>query len=121
MGSGQVTGRMSFAGTWVQRMSGAGLSCRDFLVRAGLVLVLSLSVASVVVNPYAEVAVTLDGDDVAELAFVIAPQLISDASVARVSTDQIPDFRFDDLRAERLASSHDWRVDSVVKARGPPA
>ena len=33
----------------------------------------------------------------------------------------VPDFRLDDLRAERQASSHDWRVAPVFEARGPPA
>ena len=33
----------------------------------------------------------------------------------------VPDFHFDDLRAERQASSHNWRVAPVFEARGPPA
>ena len=112
---------MSFAMACMQRMSGAGLSCRGFLARVAFALVLSLSVASFIADPYTDIVMAADAGDVLDSALVFTPVENSGAPAQRVASGRVPDFRFDDLRAERLASSHDWCVPCVVQARGPPA
>ena len=85
-----------------------------------VVLFLSLSAASVIADPYAEVAMVTDVDGAVDLAFFLAPGPDAGPLATCAVTDRVPDLRFDDLRAERLAASHDWRVACVVQARGPP-
>ena len=113
-------GRMSFARTRMQRMCEAGLSCRGLIARVAVVLFLSLSAVSVIADPHADVAVVTDFDDALDLAVFLAPGPVSGSLATRASVDRVPDLRFDDLRAERLESSHDWRVAFAVQARGPP-
>ena len=111
---------MSFTRTWMRRLSVAGLSCRDLVMRVAVVLVLSVSVASAIADPLAQVAVAADMDDLGKMAFTFTPDLDpEDAMIPRV-VGAVPDFRFDDQRAERLASSHEWRVSFAFEARGPP-
>ena len=102
-------------------MNGADLSCRALLLRVAVVLLLSACVASAVAEPFVDVAMSTDLDDTAEVVVVAVADTASAANVAREASDKVPDFHFDDLRAERLASSHNWRVACVFEARGPPA
>ena len=78
------------------------MSGRALLMRVSMGLVLSVVVISAVVDPFAQPA-TFCVDHVGPLAIA-----------------KVPDFRFDDLRAARQASSHDWRVACAFEARGPP-
>ena len=101
-------------------MSVAGSSCRDLLIRVAVVLVLSVSVVSAIADPLAQIAVASDVDEAGKVTFVFTPDLDPEgANVPRVAS-RVPDFRFDDLRAARQASSHDWRVACAFEARGPP-
>ncbi len=101
-------------------MSVAGLSCRDLVMRIAVVLVLSVSVVTSIANPLEQPAVAADVDDVGKMAFAFTPDLDpEDATIPQI-VGAIPDFRFDDQRAERLASSHEWRVSFAFEARGPP-
>jgi hypothetical protein len=104
----------------MRRASAAGGSCRDFLLRAFVVLLLSVAVASAIADPLAPTAVATDMDDAGKIAFAFTPDLDPEEAVVVHVTDMIPDFRFDDLRAERMASSHEWRVSFAFEARGPP-
>ena len=112
---------MSFTRTWMRRMSVVGQSCRDLIVRVAVVLVLSVSVISAIADPLAQIAVAADVDDVGKMAFAFTPDLDPDDATIPLVVGPIPDFRFDDQRAERLASSHEWRVSFAFEARGPPA
>jgi len=101
-------------------MSVVGLSCRDLIMRICVVLVLSVSVVSAIADPLAQLAVATDVDDAGKMGFAFTPDLDpEEATVPQIAT-KIPDFRFDDLRAERQASSHEWRVTCAFEARGPP-
>jgi hypothetical protein len=102
-------------------MNGADLFCRDLLVRVAVVLLLSACAASAIAEPFIDVAMSADLIDTDDVACVAAADTASATNVARETSDQVPDFHFDDLRAERLASSHNWRVACVFEARGPPA
>ena len=101
-------------------MSVAGLSCRDLVVRVAVVLVLSVSVVSGIADPLEQPAVATDIDDAGKMAFAFTPDLDPEDATIPLVIGAIPDFRFDDQRAERLASSHDWRVSFAFEARGPP-
>jgi len=111
---------MLFKGTWMGRMSVAGLSCRDFIMRIAIVLALSVSVISAIADPFAQVAVAADVDDPAKMAFAFTPDPDPEDVTLPLLAVGVPDFRFDDQRAERLASSHEWRVSIAFEARGPP-
>ncbi len=111
---------MLFARTLMGRLSVVGLSCRDFALRVAVVLFLSVSVVSAMADPVAQFALATDLDDAAEVVVAITGDLDPEKVAVRLAADKIPDFRFDDLRAERLASSHDWRVSFAFEARGPP-
>ena len=111
---------MSFKGPWMRRMSVAGLSCRDFIMRICVVLVLSVSVVSAIADPLAQLAVAADLDDAGKMAFAFTPDLDPEEATVPQLAERIPDFRYDDLRAERQASSHEWRVACAFEARGPP-
>lgn len=101
-------------------MSVAGLSCRDFIMRIAIVLALSISVVGAIADPLAQIAVAADVDDTVKLTFAFTPDLDpEDATLPQIIVG-VPDFRFDDQRAERLASSHEWRVSFAFEARGPP-
>lgn len=101
-------------------MSVAGLGCRDLMMRVLLVLALSVSVVSAIADPLAQLAVASDVDDASKIAFAFTPDLDPEEAALPEITTKVPDFRFDDLRAERQASSHEWRVACAFEARGPP-
>ena len=104
----------------MRRMSVAGLSCRDLVMRLALVLVLSVSVVTAIADPLAQLAVAADMDDTGKMTFAFTPDLDPEGSIVPQLAAKIPDFRFDDLRAARQASSHEWRVACAFEARGPP-
>ena len=111
---------MSFKGTWMRRMSVVGLSCRELVMRVAIVLALSVSVVSAIADPLAQIAVAADVDDAVKMTFAFTPDLDPEDAALPQLADGVPDFRFDDQRAERLASSHEWRVSFAFEARGPP-
>ena len=111
---------MSFAGPWMRRVSVVGLSCRDLIMRVAVVLVLSVSIVSAIADPLAQLAVATDVDDSGKMTFAFTPDLDPEEATVPHITPKSPDFRFDDLRAERQASSHEWRVTCAFEARGPP-
>ena len=113
-------GRMSFAGTWMRRMSVAGSSCRDLVMRIAVVLALSVCLVSAIADPLPQLAVSADADDAGKMTFAFTPDLDRDEPSVPQVASKVPDFRFDDLRAERQASSHEWRVACAFEARGPP-
>ena len=77
---------MSFTRTWMRRLSVAGLSCRDLVMRVAVVLVLSVSVASAIADPLAQVAVAADMDDLGKMAFTFTPDLDpEDAMIPRAA------------------------------------
>ena len=104
----------------MRRVSVVGLSCRDLVMRICVVLVLSVSVVSAIADPLAQLAVATDVDDAGKFTFAFTPDLDPEEATVPQITTKIPDFRFDDLRAERQASSHEWRVACAFEARGPP-
>jgi hypothetical protein len=104
----------------MMRMSVAGLSCRDLVMRLALVLVLSVSVVTAIADPLAQLAVAADMDDTGKMTFAFTPDLDPEEATVLRFAAKIPDFRFDDLRAARQASSHEWRVACAFEARGPP-
>jgi len=104
----------------MKRMSVAGLACRDLMMRIFVVLALSVSVLSAIADPLAQLAVASDVDDASKIAFAFTPDLDPEEATLPEITTKIPDLRFDDLRAERQASSHEWRVSCAFEARGPP-
>lgn len=101
------------------RKSVAGLSSRDLLMRVAIFLVLSITIVSAVSDPLAQFA-AVEADEVGETVVALTPDLDSGEAIVPQVAATIPDFRFDDLRAARQASSHDWRVPSAFEARGPP-
>ena len=104
----------------MKRMSVAGVACRDLMMRIFVVLALSVSVLSAIADPLAQLAVASDVDDASKIAFAFTPDLDPEEATLPQITPKIPDFRFDDLCAERQASSHEWRVTCAFEARGPP-
>ena len=105
----------------MKRMSVAGLACRDLMMRIFVVFALSVSVLSAIADPLAQLAVASDVDDASKIAFAFTPDLDPEEATLPEITTKIPDLRFDDLRAERQASSHEWRVSCAFEARGPPS
>ena len=97
-----------------------GLACRDLVMRVAVVLVLSVSVVGAIADPLAQIAVAADVDDAGKMAFAFTPDLDPDDAKTPQCVGAVPDFRFDDQRAARLASSHEWRVSFAFEARGPP-
>jgi hypothetical protein len=104
----------------MKRMSVAGLSCRDLVLRVIVVLGVSVAVASAIADPFAQLAVAADLDDAGKMTFPFMPDLDPAQSTVPQVAAKVPDFRFDDLRAARQASSHEWRVACAFEARGPP-
>ena len=104
----------------MRRMSVAGLACRDLMMRLFVVLALSISVVSAIADPLAQLAVASDADDANKMAFAFTPDLDPEEATLPQIAAKIPNFRFDDLCAERQASSHEWRVACAFEARGPP-
>ena len=104
----------------MRRMGVAGFACRDLMMRVFVVLALSISVVSAIADPLAQIAIASDTDDASRMAFAFTPDLDPEEATVPQITSRIPDFRFDDLRAERQASSHEWRVACAFEARGPP-
>ena len=80
----------------------AVLSGRALWMRVSMGLVWYDSVISAAVDPYAQ----------------LSP--VDVVHVGPLAAARVPDFRFDDLRAARQESSHDWRVACAFEARGPP-
>ena len=111
---------MSFAGPWMRQVNVVGLSCRDLLMRICVVLVLSVSVIGAIADPLAQLAVAADVDDLGKMPIAFTPDLDPEEAMVPQMAERVPDFRFDDLRAERQASSHEWRVACAFEARGPP-
>ncbi len=101
-------------------MSVVGSSCRDLFVRTVVVLVLSVCLVSAIADPLAQLAVAADADEAGKMTFAFMPDLDRDGPSIPQVASKVPDFRFDDLRAERQASSHEWRVACAFEARGPP-
>ena len=111
---------MSLTRTWMQQMSVAGLSCREFIMRIAVVLVLSVSILGAMAVPFAQLVVATDADDAGKMTYAFTPDLDPEEAIVPQLAERTPDFRYDDLRAARQASSHEWRVASAFEARGPP-
>jgi hypothetical protein len=53
----------------MRQMSVAGLSCRDFIMRIAVVLVLSASILGAMADPFAQLVVATDADDAGHAEF----------------------------------------------------
>jgi hypothetical protein len=103
----------------MKRMSVAGLACRDLMMRIFVVFALSVSVLSAIVDPLAQLAVASDVDDASKIAFAFTPDLDPEDATLPEITTKIPDFRFDDLRAEREVIKPGMRANLLDELRRP--
>ena len=117
---------MLFARTWMTQGERAHGARRMLFVRIFVVLCVSfVVVASVLPDPLPQVAASMDIDDLALAIDPLAFGPNGNLDPAKIPVPnvvaRVPDLRFDDLRAARLASACNWRVSCVFEARGPPA
>ena len=112
---------MSQSGIWMHKGGAALSACNALLRHLFLILFLSVIAISTVVDPLAQVAVTMDAEDIGERVAALgdgdgddAPALL----LTRSATKPLP------LRAERIKDALTHRslrdVDFQFSARGPP-